>query len=422
MAGDSYIDMARRLRLWSPTLPFPLAQQFIKNRYRQTVNDQTWSFSYAEGQMTVFASIFGNAAVIRTSNTVVLTPNGGITGISIVSAGVNFQAGDVIYLVGGCNAQVTVNTVGGGGQIATWTLSNVGCGYSTSSTQSPSQSYGGNGTGATFSITSVGNGVLPGDNTTIVGRQILFGGLAPIYTIVQNPDTQTVVIDQNVGIQTQSQISFEVSCIYFTSERTDFERLETFKDTVNSWQLWRDVAADELNAWDAQRSSAGTPTILANLTYNTEYLALLTPGIPDYIGLSSTSTPNVRQEIWPRQQADYVYPYLYKRAVPDLQNNTDTTLGAVTGDIIVEGALADLCMWPGTPEVPNPKRNPVEYNIHQKRYNDLVDRAKYRDHAIIERDVKNAYMNTSYAPWPFDGLSARYYQNHAPVGLVYGGF
>lgn len=365
--------------------------------------------------MSVYASIFGTASIVRRSNTVTLTPKGGITGISLVTPGQNFQAGDTLYLVNGCNGVVTVNTIGVGGAISTWTLSNIGAGYTTTTS---TQAYGGNGTGATFSITSVGNGVLPGDNTTLVGRQIMFGGMAPIYTITANTTTTTCAIDQPMGDLTNSAVSFEISCIYFTSERPDFERLISFKDVVNSWQLWRDVHADELNAWDAQRSSAGTPTILANLTYNSQYLAQLTG--TDYIGLTSASAPLPRQEIWPRQQADYVYPYLYKRHLDDLNLPIDTTIGAVSGDIIVEGALADLCMWPGTPEVPNPKRNPVEYNIHQKRYNELLQTARMRDHAIMERDLSSAYTNLPYPPYPGSGMSARWCQNHVNIGLVTG--
>lgn len=363
----------------------------------------------------VFESIFGTASIVRKSNSVTLTPSGGITGITLNNAGLGFTANDILYLVGGCNAQVTVNTIGAGGKIATWTLTNIGAAYTTATA---AQSWGGTGTGATFNITSVGNGVLPGDNTTIVGRQILLGGMAPIYTIVANPSATVVTIDQPMGDMTNSAVSFEISCIYFTSEKPDFERLISFKDVTNSWQLWRDVLADELNAWDAQRSSAGTPTILANLTYNTDYLSLL-GGNTDYLGLSSASAPTVRQELWPRQQTDYIYPYLYKRAVPDLNLPTDTLIGAVTGDIIVEGALADLCMWPGTPEVPNPKRNPVEYNIHQKHYMDLMDKARLRDHAIMERDLTNAWFSLPYAPYP-NGMSARFYQSHVDCGLVTG--
>ena len=363
--------------------------------------------------MVIFASIFGNATIQRGLKTITLSPSGGIAGLSLLSGGLGYTVGDIVTLVGGCAGQITVTGLGAGNAISTFTLTSAGAGYSTTGT---SQTSGGTGSGATFSITSVGAGVLPGDNTTIVGRQILFGGLAPIYSITSNPTANAITIDQAIGVPSNTAVSFEISCIYFVSEKPDFERLITFKDVVNSWQLWRDVLADELNAWDAQRSSAGTPTILANLTYNTDYLAQLTAGVPDYIGLTSASNPAVRQEIWPRQQADFIYPYLYKRAVPDLVLPTDTTIGAVTGDIIVEGALADLCMWPGTPEVPNPKRNPVEFNIHQRRYTDLVDRARNRDHAIMERDLANAYTNMPYAPYPFNGMSARFQQNHVDIG------
>jgi hypothetical protein len=337
--ADTFLQLWRRLRLYSPTLPPLLAQEFVRKSYRQIIDEETWSFSYGEGQFVCHASLFGLASVTRGSNSVTV---------------------------------------------------------------------------------SVAN--LPGDRTTLVGRQMLFGGRAPIYSIVDNPTTSTVILDQPYGDVSNSSASYEISNIYMTPERPDFERLHSIKDTRNNWQLWRSLHSEELNAIDPQRSSQGTPFFAADLTYNTQYLAQLPSGVIDSFGYSNSSDPLPRFELWPRQQADFVYPYLYKRAIPDLVNPNDKPIGAVRGDIVLEGALAELASWPGSPTLPNPKYNPVQYNIHRRRQRELIDSALLRDRSIMERDLSwvSAYFNLPYAPIPA-ALSARFAQSHVLTGAVLGG-
>jgi len=325
--ADTFQEMWRRLKLYSPTLPVPLCQDFIRKRYREMVDQTTWSFSFAEGQFIVRATIQGTASVTRFSNVI------------------NF-------------------TTGG----------------------------------------------LPGNNTAIVGRQVLFGGRAPIYTIIANPSATSFTIDQPYGESTNAAIACQIADIYFTSEKEDFERLVSFKDPRNNWQLRTNVHAEELNSIDPQRMSAGTPSVLAGLNYNTEYLAQLGSYV-DCIGKTANSTPLPRFELWPRQGAEYLYPYLYKKRAPEFTTPDSRPLGAIRGDVIVEGALADVCRWPGTSSVPNPMANPVLGNVFESRYQKLVDELVNKDRSIVERSMTyvNTYMNL---PFPPIGLGARFYQSH----------
>jgi len=339
--ADTFAEMWRRLRLYAGSLPAPVGQGFIRNRYRQILDYPPggWSFQYARSQFIVRAAISGLADLTEYSN-----------------------------------------------------------------------------------ILTVPAANLPGDDSTIIGRQILFQGRAPVYTIVGNPDASTIKIDSGYGGITASGINFDIADMYFVPP-ADFERLITIADPPNNWQLPFDIHTEELNNMDPQRSSVGLPWLLADIGWDQQYIAALgnkADGSPvvDIYGRTRYSAPRPLKEMWPRKMTNYVFPYLYLRRVPDLVLPGDTPAGFVRGDVIFEGALADLSAWPGTPEVPNPKANPVWYNIHEKKFREELTAIELIDRSVMERDLTwvVSYTRLRYPPYFY---SSRFQQSHLglPVGI-----
>lgn len=62
-----------------------------------------------------------------------------------------------------------------------------------------------------------------------------------------------------------------------------------------------------------------------------------------------------RYEMWPGQQSEHCYPFLYESRPIDLDDTGATLPRYIRGDVLVEMALEDLALWPGVSE---DKRNP----------------------------------------------------------------
>jgi hypothetical protein len=70
------------------------------------------------------------------------------------------------------------------------------------------------------------------------------------------------------------------------------------------------------------------------------------------IAAYSPGTP--RYEPWPHIKADEARPYLYLAKLPDLTDANAVLPRYLRGDVLVEFALAQWAMWPGTSDKPNP--------------------------------------------------------------------
>ena len=156
---------------------------------------------------------------------------------------------------------------------------------------------------------------------------------------------------------------------------------------------------------------------MVSLGFNDQYLAALPNGVVDYYGQTNASRSQPYFETWPRGAIVQPYPYVYKRRTPTLQDGSPLP-GFLRGRVLYEGALADLCGWPGTATMPNPAYNPVSKNMHEKQYEDYVLDMIFRDEQVTQRTLRwaGSYANMGFAEFE----SAKYFQNHVPSGLVLG--
>jgi hypothetical protein len=307
-APNSFEEMSRSLRLYVPQLPYPLAQQFIRDRYRRILELRTWSGSRAEGEFLVTAA--------ETTGTVALTFN---------------------------NSTVT-------------------------------------GTGTSFLSTDV-------------GRQFKGGSGSPVYSITAvNTGAQTLTLDRPYGGDTVAASTYTVFNGYVIPP-TDFLSFLAVTDPRNAWRLVWWITQDELNRWDPQRVFFGQAYALVDRRFDT------TTGQPQF-------------ELWPYNTAQRNYPFYYYKRVPDLVQDTDIPIWPIRSDVIVYGALADLCLWPGTPEKPNPlfgSAGKIALAEWKYKYDDGLVELERRDEEIFLTWLATA-SNMGY---PFAPLSASFIQSHA---------
>lgn len=132
---------------------------------------------------------------------------------------------------------------------------------------------------------------------------------------------------------------------------------------------------------------------------------------------SDATTSVARYEMWPRPiSASFVYPYTYvvkPPALTDDQPQLPTTI-ARRGDVLVEMALAQLALWPGTDTAPNKYANPVTANTHRITAERLIYELEKKDDDIAIKDL--TYQGLPYmGPWR-DGS---WLQTHAIYPDVY---
>ena len=90
MAANSFLEMSRALRLYVPQLPIPLAEQFIRDRYRRILESKDWSALRREGEFQLNAlKSTGTVAITRGATTVTGTG----TSFASTDVGRQFKAG-----------------------------------------------------------------------------------------------------------------------------------------------------------------------------------------------------------------------------------------------------------------------------------------------------------------------------------------
>jgi len=224
-----------------------------------------------------------------------------------------------------------------------------------------------------------------------VGRQFKIGIGSPIYTVATVTDPTHLTLDRVWGGVTAGTQTYKVWDGYVTVP-TDFMRFIAVTDPLRGWRLRHWITQDELIRWDPQRTFTGDPYALIDRRFSAS-------GVPQY-------------ELWPYCLTQRGLPYYYIARPADLVDDDDEPFYPMRGDVIVSGALADLCRWPGTPDAKNPMFNLQNMTLFR------TFEAEFEDKLVeLERADEDVYMtwyaNNSWAEWPFAPMSAAYIQSHA---------
>lgn len=241
----------------------------------------------------------------------------------------------------------------------------------------------------TVTMTS-GSTAVTGSGTTwtsaMTGRQFKVGQFVFNFTYVS---ATTGTLDRAWLRPTTSARPYQIVTAYITPSDTDFHSFISIIDPANGWRLYQGFTSIELDQFDVQRTSSSTPRIVASRVY------------------SSANVPQF--EIWPHPTTQSGYPYLYEKRIADLTLDADTPPAIIRSDVIVKGALCELCRWPGTAEERNPFFDPtmVQYRLREAEYQSELNRLLTTDQNIYMTDLIY-YTNMPYAP-----MDAKFLQNHA---------
>lgn len=118
-------------------------------------------------------------------------------------------------------------------------------------------------------------------------------------------------------------------------------------------------------------------------------------------------------ELWPHQQANHVYPYLYSVMPPDLNEPNAALPRFIKSNFLVDMALEDLSMWPGPSlDKPNPYYSKASAEYYQKRNQSQIDTLQVQDDEVWVQDMTYSYPSSSWAMATPLG-DARWLQSHA---------
>lgn len=246
-----------------------------------------------------------------------------------------------------------------------------------------------------------------GGSPTDQDRQFRVGVNQPIYTVIAvNAATQQLTLDRPYGGTSSSAgvgLQATVLDAYLTCP-PDFGRFLAVLDPANNWQLHLWVTDEELNTWDAQRSSVGTPWAVATRRYATQ----------------GTYTGRAQYELWPFANTNKNYPYYYVRR-PEDQNDDSIILEPLgSTDILMDMALESAAMWPGPDETRrNPYFNLALANMHSQKAEKALNRLEVEDEEIYMTWLETvSWINRmQFAP-----IDSRYMQTHDQHYTGFGGW
>lgn len=225
--------------------------------------------------------------------------------------------------------------------------------------------------------------------SSMVGWQLKVNNQSPVLTVTAvNTLAQTLTTDEVWGLQDYPTAPYTLVQLYVTVP-SDFGRFVAVTDPLRQWRLWWWFSQNEINALDPARTATGDPWILADQ-------------VPDAAGIP-------RYELWPAPTVGRTYPYYYYRKGVELTQPDDEPVRPFTGTEIVNLALADLCAWPGTPNMPNPLFGNTSAQQSflaraQRQINDL----ERKDQDLYLTWFQGALGNIPYAP-----LMDSWTQSHA---------
>lgn len=119
-----------------------------------------------------------------------------------------------------------------------------------------------------------------------------------------------------------------------------------------------------------------------------------------------------RYELWPRPiNTPYTYPYLYIAKLPALTDAEPQLPPFINqrGDVLLEMALTQAALFPGTATEKNPFYDLNAAQLHSRKAEYLINELEIKDDDTATKNL--TYLNMDFAPTPW--LDGSYLQSHA---------
>lgn len=219
--------------------------------------------------------------------------------------------------------------------------------------------------------------------------QFSVGSRTPWYTIATVVGPTELTLDRPYAGGDLTATPYEIGKFYLDFP-TDLEVLEEVRDRENNWKITTHYYNQAyLDRIDSSRQSTGTPVCIVGAPPRTD------PTTGDVIP---------RYEMWPRtSEKVFLYRY-YKRH--DVDANTDRFIDAFNSELVVYKAIANLAMWPGTQDQPNPFFSMDNHRTYTQMFEE-----KLRDAVVADVDRVQTMIdyNDTGLRYPAD---AKFFQTH----------
>lgn len=410
MAQESFAQLWRAVRLYSPVLPATLAQQFIISRFRDLRRKRLWSWRIGQSQILIPPAIVsGQATATYNSQTVTGVGTGWTTDI----VGRQFRVGAraPVYTIVRLNSATSLELDQPWGGLTVTGAYQIFQAY-VLPTPTDFQDF--------LSVRDVYmnwqlNLHVPQDYIDQVDAQRSATGNA--YCLADFKYNQTDVGTGSVGPCTRVVGSGPgpfASGLYSGYTQSLYVITITTGGVVGTAEFtWRkdggSSSAPMLTTEQPFEMDEGVLIQFPADTYILDdvFVIAVTPGF-------ASSGPMF--EMWPYQMNQRPYPYLYDRRFPDPNTPGWALPPFIDGDILVKGALADLYRWPGTEDRKNPGYNLNTALSFEQEFQGKV--------AEMEREDDEVYsISTRYQMGlPFatlDAMGANWRQTHDVGPLIY---
>lgn len=220
-------------------------------------------------------------------------------------------------------------------------------------------------TGGSASVTVDGGG----DWTGLDGMTVRFKSRPQTFTIdTVDPGGLTATLDRPWDSNSDAAAAYVVGDFYIPFP-ADLGVLDDVRDLNANWRLRRQVhQMNYLDRIDPDRTSTGSPIL---------YVAA-----PAYTTSAGVVYP--RYEFWPQPPAGTTFIYRYF-ATSDLSAASDRPVEALKPETLVYGALAELALWPGTLERPNPFFSVDIHKSYVKLFEDALSDSELGDLDRMQR-------------------------------------
>jgi hypothetical protein len=404
MAQETSQQLWRALRLYCPTLPVALAQNFIKYRFREIRYRKLWSWRIGQSQfLTYDVYKTGTASVVRGSNIV----TGTATAWDPSLLGRQFRVGTIapVYTVAAVDSatQIQIDQVYGG-------PSNLNVGYQIltayiTPTPTDFQDF------LSVKDTSMNWRLrthVPQKYLDSIDAQRSNSGtpycLADLaYNNTTNPSGSVNPCVQVVGagpspFSSGLYTGFSLSTYVIKITLGGAVGTATFQWKKDNGSFSVDLPTSTQPIPFDAGVSIQFPTGVYVL--NDTFVIQVTPGYQSAMPMF---------ELWPYQLSARVYPYLYDKRFPDTDDPNWALPRYIDGDTMIWGALADICRWAGLPDMKNPMYSLDAAKQWEAKFEGKIDQMEREDEEVYSTLVQYD-LNLPYASamWP----GADFMQDH----------
>jgi hypothetical protein len=413
MAQESYAELWRALQLHSPVLPTTLAQQFIRARFRDVRRKRLWSWRVGQSQF-ITPNVYSTGLASATLNSNVITGSG--TGWTSALVGLQFRFGLVapIYTIVEVDSttQLLLDQPFGGIISVNPTGYQIFMGYLTP----PADFQDFISVRDTFNNYRLATHLSQEFLDSIDAQRATSGNAYGIADFrYSSSPTLGSVSPAAVAVGLNTDPSPVTSGTYLG--RTD----SIFVFTVTTGG----ATGAAIFSWAKDNGSVNAGIVTTAAPFLTqEGVNIQWPAGVNYV-LNDIFVCKVRPgfaitapqyEIWPYGMSQRVYPFMYDKRFPDIDDPNGLVPPFIDADVLVKGALADVCRWKGTETRANPMYGLDTAIVFEKEFQAKVAEMEREDDEVYCIDVRyqmESFSLMEYAPFPF---GANWAQSHAVAG------